>query len=86
MRDFTHIANTNPTSLVVQFYAGLTKLENKSVCELLSGRDCIFQVYTAQCTDCDPHRLFLTYLHCLYEANRTSVIVKPKDLGPKDLD
>ena len=86
VRDFTHIVNTNPTSLVLHFYAGLTKLENKSVCQLLCklgreppGHDCIHQVYAAQCAGGDPRRLFLTYLHCLYEANMTSVLVKPKE-------
>ena len=86
VRDFNKIVNTNPTSLVLLFYAGLTKLENKSVCQILCdlGKnppsfDCIHQVYAAQCAGGDPRRQFLAYLHCLYEANIPDVLVKPEE-------
>ena len=86
VRDFNKIVNTNPTSLVLLFYAGLTKLENKSVCQILCdlGKnppsfDCIHRVYAAQCAGGDPRRQFLAYLHCLYEANIPDVLVKPEE-------
>ena len=44
------------------------------------GPDCIHKGYAAHCAGGDPHGLFLTYLHCLYEANKTSVIVKPQEI------
>ena len=84
VRDFSQLLHSNPTSLVLRFYAGLTKLWNKYVSELLCdigrnppGFDCIHQVYAAQCAGGDPRRRFLTYLHCLYEANISHVLVKP---------
>ena len=41
--------------------------------------DCINKLYAAQCAGDDSRRLFLTYLHCLYEANIASVLVKPNE-------
>ena len=35
MRDFSLLLNSNPTSLVLHFYAGLTGLSSRPVCELL---------------------------------------------------
>ena len=35
VRDFSLLLNSNPTSLVLHFYAGLTGLWNRPVCELL---------------------------------------------------
>ena len=74
VRDFSRLLDTNPTSLVLRFYAGLTKLWNKLVRELLCdigrkppGYDCIQQ----------RRRRYLTYLHCLYEANIPDILVKP---------
>ena len=83
VRDFSLLLNTNPTSLVLRFYAGLTKLWNKYVRELLCdigreppGYDCIRQLHATHSAGSDPRRRFLTYLHCLYEANMTNVLVK----------
>ena len=72
VRDFIRIMTSNPTSLVLRFYAGITKLDNDKVSEYLyqigmsppefGSTDHLFT------TSSDPRRLFLTYLHCLYEA------------------
>ena len=35
VRDFIRIMTSNPTSLVLRFYAGITKLENDKVCKFL---------------------------------------------------
>ena len=85
MRDFSLLLNTNPTSLVLHFYAGLTGLWNRSVCEVLRdigritpGYECIHHdLFATQFAGGDPRRRFLTYLHCLYEANIPDVLVKP---------
>ena len=49
IRDFERIITINPMSLVLLFYAGLTKLENSSVCTLpeISGHGPIFSVYSS---------------------------------------
>ena len=86
VRDFSQLLNTNPTTLVLSFYAGLTKLWNRSVRELLHdigknppGYKCMHQqVFATRFAGGDPRRRFLTYLHCLYEANIPDVLVKPK--------
>ena len=86
VRDFSHLLNTNPTSLVLRFYAGLTKLWNRSVRELFRdigrnppGFKCMHHdVFATQFAGGDPRRQFLTYLHCLYEANIPNVLVEPK--------
>ena len=86
VRDFSQLLNTNPTSLVLRFYAGLTKLWNKPVCELLRdigrnppGYECMHQSsLDVQFVGGDPRRRFLTYLHCLYEANIPDVLAKPE--------
>ena len=86
VRDFSLLLNTNPTSFVLSFYAGLTRLWNRPVCELLSGigtnppgYECMqHELIAAQFAGGDPRRRFLTYLHCLYEANIQDVLVKPK--------
>ena len=86
MRDFSLLLNSNPTSLVLHFYAGLTGLYSRPVRELLRdigrnppGYDCIrHDIYATQIAGGDPRRRFLTYFHCLYEANVPDVLVKPK--------
>ena len=86
VRDFSLLLNTNTTSLVLRFYAGLTRLWNRSVCKLLldigrnpPSHDCIcHEVFTTQFAGGDPRRQFLTYLHCVYEANIPDILVKPK--------
>ena len=93
VRDFSLLLNSNPTSLVLHFYAGLTRLWNRPVCELLRdigrnppGYDCMHhQLLAVQFAGGDPRRRFLTYLHCLYEANMPDVLVKPKKLKQSDL-
>ena len=84
VRDFSLLLNSNPTSLVLHFYAGLTGLSSRPVCELLRdigrnppGYECMRQQLLAdQFAGGDPRRRFLTYLHCLYEANIPDVLVK----------
>ena len=86
VRDFSQLLNTNPTSLVLSFYAGLTKLWNRPVRELLHdigrsppGYECMRQSsLDVQFVGGDPRRRFLTYLHCLYEANIPDVLAKPE--------
>ena len=86
VRDFSLLLNSNPTSLVLHFYAGLTGLYSRPVRELLRdigrnppGYDCIrHDIYATQIAGGDPRRRFLTYFHCLYEANVPDVLVKPK--------
>ena len=78
MRDFIRIMTSNPTSLVLRFYAGLTKLENNKVCKFLSrigiNPPGIFSFNNMSTVSSDPRRLFLTYLHCLYEAKCTKTL------------
>ena len=78
VKDFICIITSNPTSLVLRFYAGITKLESERVCKYLSqigmnppGRFVLTNLSTASS---DPRRLFLTYLHCLYEAKHNEVL------------
>ena len=35
VRDFQHIVSSNPTSLILPFYAGITRLRNEGVCKCL---------------------------------------------------
>ena len=78
VKDFICIMTSNPTSLVLCFYAGITKLENERVCKYLSqigmnppGVFVLSKLFTASS---DPRRLFLTYLHCLYEAKHNKIL------------
>ena len=78
VKDFICIMTSDPTSLVLRFYAGITKLESKRVCKYLSqigmnppGHDVLNKLCTASS---DPRRLFLTYLHCLYEAKHNKIL------------
>ena len=78
VRDFIRIMTSNPTSLVLRFYAGITKLENNKVCKFL-GRigmnpPVSFSINNLSMASSDPRRLFLTYLHCLYEAKCTKTL------------
>ena len=94
VRDFSHLLNTNPTSLVLRFYAGLTKLWNRSVRELLRdigrnppGYECMqHELLAVQFTGGDPRRRFLTYLHCLYEAYIPDILVKPNKSKKSEVD
>ena len=78
VKDFICIMTSNPTSLVLRFYAGITKLESERVCKYLSQigmnpPDAF--VFNNLCTaSSDPRRLFLTYLHCLYEAKHNKIL------------
>ena len=86
MKDFIRIMTSNPTSLVLRFYAGITKLESERVCKYLSqigmNPPGLF-VFNNLCTaSSDPRRLFLTYLHCLYEAKHNKILCQ---FGSKDL-
>ena len=85
-RDFKQIMSINPMSLVLLFYAGMTKLENSSVCKYLrrigmkpAHVDTIIPNICDTLSEAgDKRRLFLTYLHCLYEADRSDLLVKPE--------
>ena len=78
VRDFIHIMTSNPTSLVLRFYAGLTKLESERVCKYLSqiGKNPpdLYVLCDLRTASSDPRRLFLTYLHCLYEAKHNKIL------------
>ena len=78
VRDFIHIMTSNPSSLVLRFYAGLTKLENNKVCKFLCrigmNPPGLFAINNLSTISSDPRRLFLTYLHCLHEAKRTKTL------------
>ena len=86
VKDFICIMTSNPTSLVLRFYAGITKLESKRVCKYLSQigmNPPDHFVFSNLCTaSSDPRRLFLTYLHCLYEAKHNKILCQfdSKDL------
>ena len=79
VRDFKQITSINPMSLVLLFYAGMTKLDNSSVCEYLRQigekppdyRTIIPEICDTLSEARDSRRLFLAFLHCLYEANRS---------------
>ena len=78
VKDFICIMTSNPTSLVLRFYAGITKLESVRVCKYLCqigmNPPGAF-VFNNLCTaSSDPRRLFLTYLHCLYEAKHNKIL------------
>ena len=78
VKDFICIMISNPTSLVLRFYAGITKLESDRVCKYLSRIGMNppgYFVFNNLCTaSSDPRRLFLTYLHCLYEAKHNKIL------------
>ena len=78
VRDFICIMTSNPTSLVLRFYAGITKPENNKVCKFLGRIGMnplgIFSFNNMSTASSDPRRLFLTYLHCLYEAKCTKTL------------
>ena len=78
VKDFICIMTSNPTSLVLRFYAGITKLESERVCKYLSRIGMNppgYFVFNNLCTaSSDPRRLFLTYLHCLYEAKHNKIL------------
>ena len=78
VKDFICIMTSNPTSLVLRFYAGITKLESERVCKYLSRIGMYppgYFVLNNLCTaSSDPRRLFLTYLHCLYEAKHNKIL------------
>ena len=78
MKDFICIMTSNPTSPVLRFYAGITKLESERVCKYLSQIGMYppgALVFNNLCTaSSDPRRLFLTYLHCLYEAKHKKIL------------
>ena len=86
VRDFIRIMTSNPTSLVLRFYAGITKLESERVCKYLCQigmNPPDYFVFSNLCTaSSDPRRLFLTYLHCLYEAKHNEILCQfdSKDL------
>ena len=74
--------NSNPMSLVIRFYAGITKLGNSIVCECLQQIGAkppqhdtiVFNIYDTLSETHDSRRLFLTFLHCLYEADRNDLL------------
>ena len=79
--DFKRIMSINPMSLVLLFYAGMTKLENSSVCKYLhqigkkppQNMKIIPNICNTLSEARDSRRLFLTFLHCLYEADRSDL-------------
>ena len=80
VRDFQYLIHNNPTSLILSFYAGITRLNNEGVRSVLRQigknppQDTAITALLREGTD--YRRLFLTYLHCLYEANK-SIFVEP---------
>ena len=78
VRDFIRIMTSNPTSLVLRFYAGITKLKNDKVCKFLCrigmNPPDLSAINNLHTVACDPRRLFLTYLHCLYEAKHNEIL------------
>ena len=72
-------------SPVLLFYAGMSKLENSNVCKYLHRigmKPPHFDAILPNICDTlseagDSRRLFLTFLHCLYEADRSDLLVKP---------
>ena len=80
VRDFQHLIHNHPTSLILSFYAGLTQLNNEGVCSVLKQigknppQDTAITALVRE--NIDYRRLFLTYLHCLYEANKR-IFVEP---------
>ena len=78
VKDFICIMTSNPTSLVLRFYAGITKLENERVCKYLSqigmNPPGLFVLNNLCTASSDPRRLCLTYLHCLYEAKHNKIL------------
>ena len=78
VKDFKCIMINNPTSLVLRFYAGITKLESERVCKYLRQIGMNppggFALNNLRTASSDPRRLFLTYLHCLYEAKHNNVL------------
>ena len=95
--DFKHIMSNNPMSLVLLFYmyAGITKLDNTRICKHLRGIGKKppeqFKVVQNLCDTMseahDSRRLFLAYLHFLYESSRTDLLTKPSNTDQdKDID
>ena len=78
VKDFICIMTINPTSLVLRFYAGITKLVSERVCKYLSqigmNPPGLFVLNNLCTASSDPRRLFLTYLHCLYEAKHNKIL------------
>ena len=84
VRDFKRIVSNNPTSLILSFYAGITRLENRGVRECLyligmnpPDNSVINDLFVTRSEVYDCRRLFLAYLHCLYEAKMQNLLVKP---------
>ena len=78
VKDFICIMTSNPTSLVLRFYAGITKLESERVCKYLRrigmNPPGFYVLNNLRTASSDPRRLFLTYLHCLYEAKHNKIL------------
>ena len=78
VKDFICIVTSNPTSLVLRFYAGITKLESERVCKYLCqigmNPPGVYVLKDLRTASSDPRRLFLTYLHCLYEAKHDKIL------------
>ena len=77
VRNFVRIMTSNPTSPVLYFYAGITKLKDEKVCRYLCqigkkapGINVLLELERTRSVGCDRRRLLLSYLHCLYEANK----------------
>ena len=81
VRDFKFLIHNNSASLILSFYAGITCLNNEGVCSVLRqiGNNPP-QEHTAVAAlvreGIDYRRLFVAYLHCLYEANK-GIFVEP---------
>ena len=83
--DFKLIMSNNPMSLVLLFYSGITKLDNTHICEHLCERgrnpprddSIIPNLCDTKSEARDSRRLYLAYLHCLYEAERNNLLAKP---------
>ena len=76
------VLHTNPLSLVLPFYAGLTKLSNPGVCSILMEATKIpldFQSLTERMVQnpvsesSDSRRLLLALTNCIYESANKDV-------------
>lgn len=83
IRSVREILSKNPLSLVLSFYAGLTRLTNKKALKLLSeclheavGNEAIVKHFVEGTND--PQHKALAFMNCLYECNNESLLCSPE--------
>ena len=92
-KDFKFIMSNNPMSLVLLFYSGITNLDNSRVCERLrqmgekppDEMTIVPNLCDTKSEARDSRRLYLAYLHCLYEASRNDLLAKSNAPGPASI-